>query len=269
MAQRWTGIMLLWGIGVLAAAQLGKVAALVLPAAGPRPLTRAGRMAGFAHRGRRGWPRPRSRLRYCAARKPPSSDDRPRAPRRGLTQRRAGARRRGAVCGALGREPRLSFHCHCRTEPRRCAREPGTAGRGTGAAERLRPAGLAIGAALTGAATALFSWQGVMLGWAAAAMIALSASYLLRRDVGRHASGYIMPSGSVWLLAAGFGCYTAVEVGFLALLPAYLTEQKACSPNSVLRARSPGRLSSATSQAAGAGPRSHKRPSSPRSSHLG
>ena len=176
---------------------------------------------------------------------------------------------RGAVCGALGREPRLSFHCHCRTEPRRCAREPGTAGRGTGAAERLRPAGLAIGAALTGAATALFSWQGVMLGWAAAAMIALSASYLLRRDVGRHASGYIMPSGSVWLLAAGFGCYTAVEVGFLALLPAYLTEQKACSPNSVLRARSPGRLSSATSQAAGAGPRSHKRPSSPRSSHLG
>ncbi|SDR63603.1 Cyanate permease [Rhizobiales bacterium GAS113] len=231
MAQRWTGIMLLWGIGVLAAAQLGKVAALVpflLQDLG-LSLVEAGWLVSLIEAGG-------ASLGLAA----------------GLVITRLGSRRALTIglvllaAASLGEglgpgvaalfaarlAESLGYLFIVIAAPSLVAALAGPEQRAAALAlwSTFVPAGLAIGAALTGAATALLSWQGVMLGWAAAAMIALSASYLLPHDVGRHASGYVMPGRSVWLLAAGFGCYTAVEVGFLALLPAYLTEEWGFGP---------------------------------------
>lgn len=103
------------------------------------------------------------------------------------------------------------------------------------------PVGLAAGAALWAALAAAFGWRLAMgggsgLAWLALAMAGVAAwqaraAARAGRPVAR-APRADSPSGSVagrragaaaWLLATSFGCYALFEVGLLALLPLYLT----------------------------------------------
>jgi MFS family permease len=93
------------------------------------------------------------------------------------------------------------------------------------------PAGLALGTAITGGVALLVGWHGAFLVWALAAACALAACLGLPASGGRRPGSLVLPTSAIWLLAAGFGCYTAIEVGVLALLPAYLAGQWSVAPS--------------------------------------
>jgi MFS family permease len=93
------------------------------------------------------------------------------------------------------------------------------------------PVGLATGAALTGGAMLLLAWHGVLLVWSLLAALAVVACLSLPARTGRRLGRLLLPERAIWLLAAGFGCYTLVEVGILALLPTYLTDQWKAAPS--------------------------------------
>ncbi len=88
------------------------------------------------------------------------------------------------------------------------------------------PIGIAAGSILSGSGTLLVSWQQVCLFWMALALVAGGACLTLPRRNGasRTRQKIRLPGTTIWLFAAGFGCYTTVEVGVLGLLPSYLTD---------------------------------------------
>lgn len=88
------------------------------------------------------------------------------------------------------------------------------------------PVGMALGAGLAGLGADLLPWRGVVVAAAAPALaLAVVAARLPptatppRRSKGRAGGG-----AALWLAAIGFGAYTTLQVGLLALLPAFLVD---------------------------------------------
>ena len=233
MARRWPAILLIWGIGVLAAAQLGKFAALIplmrrdldlslvdagwlvsLIEAGGASL---GVVAGLAI-GRVG-----SRTALAA----------------GVALLALAGLGEGLASGiaalfAIRLAESAGYLLIVIAGPSLITALAGPLARGSALAlwSTFVPVGFALGTAITGGAMLLVGWHGVFLAWALAAALALAACLGLPASGGRRAGRSLaLPSGAVWLLAAGFGCYTAIEVGVLALLPAYLAEQWSMPPS--------------------------------------
>jgi CP family cyanate transporter-like MFS transporter len=94
------------------------------------------------------------------------------------------------------------------------------------------PVGLALGAVSSGMVAQLFSWRAAVLSAAALAAAAWLVTLALR-DPGpseRVRPVRSSPAPRAWALAAAFGCYAMFEVGMLALLPSFLVEQAGTSP---------------------------------------
>jgi len=86
------------------------------------------------------------------------------------------------------------------------------------------PIGLAIGTVLSGLAVDVFSWRVVLVAWALLALVTLPGVLRFHADTGLRHDRFALPPPALWWLALGFGCYTTLEVGVLGMLPAYLTE---------------------------------------------
>jgi len=232
MRQRWPGIVLIWGIGVLAAAQLGKFAGLMPLLRHDLDLTlaQAGWLVSLIEAGGAGF----GLMAGLAIGRMGA--------RSGLV---AGLALLAAACLGEALAPQLTALFAARlvesigylliviAAPSLITALAGPAERGRALAlwSTFVPAGLAIGAALTAEGTLLMSWHQVLLAWALVAALALAASLRLPTLEGAKPRRLVLPASPVWLLAAGFGCYTAVEVGMLALLPAYLAEQWGFAPS--------------------------------------
>ncbi|WP_329662578.1 CynX/NimT family MFS transporter [Geminicoccus sp.] len=95
------------------------------------------------------------------------------------------------------------------------------------------PVGLALGAILSGIVADLWSWRGALVGGSAIAFAAAICTLLL--PIGRHGpvaapmSRPARPGPAAWKLTMAFGCYTAFEVGLLALLPIFLVDRAGAS----------------------------------------
>jgi MFS family permease len=226
MGRHWPTIVLIWGIGVLAAAQLGKFAALI-------PLMRQDLDLSLAQAG---WMV--SLLEVGGA-------------SLGMLAGSAVGRMNGRTALVAGTALLLlaglaeGFSTHVTVlfvgrllesvgylliviaAPALIATVAFPADRGSALAlwSTFVPVGLATGAAFTGGAMLLLTWHGVLLAWSLVAALALVACLSLPAPGGRRLGRFLLPEGAVWLLAAGFGCYTLVEVGVLALLPTYFTDQ--------------------------------------------
>lgn len=89
--------------------------------------------------------------------------------------------------------------------------------------------GFALGSILAGLVAPLVSWRPVLIVSAALAAAALAAVRLLPRAPADGGRGSPQPGGTlpprVWLLSLGFGCYTVFAVGQIALLPSYLADR--------------------------------------------
>ncbi|WP_169728404.1 MFS transporter [Geminicoccus roseus] len=93
------------------------------------------------------------------------------------------------------------------------------------------PVGLALGAILSGFIAELFSWRTALLCAGAAGVVAWLVTLALPGLPAREAAPgkAIRPGAAAWALAAAFGCYTMFEVGMLALLPTFLVERAGAS----------------------------------------
>ncbi|WP_342241930.1 MFS transporter [Inquilinus sp. OTU3971] len=96
------------------------------------------------------------------------------------------------------------------------------------------PVGFATGSILAGLGVEVAPWRWVLLGSAALTALLLLPSWRLptppeaaprRADGARPTRA---PLGA-WLMAIGFACYTTFEVGLLAVMPAYFTGQRGVS----------------------------------------
>lgn len=113
--------------------------------------------------------------------------------------------------------------------------EAGAERRGTALAlwSSFVPVGLALGAVLSGLAADLFSWRGALAGAGLVSLAVLLATLVLqppRRSAARIPGPAGRSTAAAWALAVGFGCYTVFEVGLLALLPAFLVREAGASP---------------------------------------
>lgn len=96
------------------------------------------------------------------------------------------------------------------------------------------PVGFATGSILAGLGVEVAPWRWVLLGSAALTALLLLPSWRLptppeaapRRAAGARPAR--APLGA-WLMAVGFACYTTFEVGLLAVMPAYFTGQRGVS----------------------------------------
>lgn len=94
------------------------------------------------------------------------------------------------------------------------------------------PIGLALGTVLGGLATLVLPWRMIVLAGAAVAAGALLFALRIRPGLTEPpAPGRARPNGATWAMACGFGAYTTFCVGFLALLPSYLVEQQGFDPS--------------------------------------
>lgn len=94
------------------------------------------------------------------------------------------------------------------------------------------PIGLALGTTLGGLATLVLPWRMIVLmGAAAAAVVLLFARRIRSGPSEVPAPGRARPNGAIWAMACGFGGYTIFCVGFLALLPSYLVERQGFDPS--------------------------------------
>lgn len=96
------------------------------------------------------------------------------------------------------------------------------------------PVGFATGSVLAGLGVEVAPWRWVLLGSAALTALLLLPSWRLPTPpeaAPRRADGARpdrAPLGA-WLMAIGFACYTTFEVGLLAVMPAYFTGQRGVS----------------------------------------
>lgn len=86
------------------------------------------------------------------------------------------------------------------------------------------PVGIALGTVLSGLAAETISWRLALVLWALSALATLPGSLRLDAGAGLRHDRFALPPPALWWLALGFGCYTTLEVGVLAMLPAYLSE---------------------------------------------
>lgn len=86
------------------------------------------------------------------------------------------------------------------------------------------PVGIAGGTILSGVAASLIDWRLILVFWALAVLVTLPGSFRLPAMTEHRQTGFAVPPLAVWALALGFGFYTTLEVGILGMLPAYLSE---------------------------------------------
>lgn len=103
-----------------------------------------------------------------------------------------------------------------------------TAGRDSAAALALWstfvPVGIAAGTILSGFGASLIDWRLVLAFWAIAVLVTLPRTFRLPAMAEHRQTGFAVPPVAVWTLAIGFGFYTTLEVGVLGMLPAYLSD---------------------------------------------
>lgn len=87
------------------------------------------------------------------------------------------------------------------------------------------PAGFAIGMGLSGVLLLFTGWRAVLVVWALLAGAALFATARTPVVETKSETRLIWPPLPVWLMCAGFGCYTTLFVGLIAMFPLFLTEQ--------------------------------------------
>lgn len=86
------------------------------------------------------------------------------------------------------------------------------------------PLGIAAGTMLSGLAASLIDWRLILVFWALAVLVTLPRTFRLPAMAEHRLSSFTVPPLAVWTLAVGFGFYTTLEVGILGMLPAYLSE---------------------------------------------
>jgi CP family cyanate transporter-like MFS transporter len=96
------------------------------------------------------------------------------------------------------------------------------------------PVGFATGSILAGLGVEVAPWRWVLLGSAALTTLLLLPSWRLPRppEAAPRRAGGARPTRAppgAWLMAVGFACYTTFEVGLLAVMPAYFTGQRGVS----------------------------------------
>lgn len=87
------------------------------------------------------------------------------------------------------------------------------------------PAGFAIGMGLSGVLLLFTGWRAVLVVWALLAGAALFAAARTPVVGTKSETRLVWPPLPVWLMCAGFGCYTTLFVGLIAMFPLFLTEQ--------------------------------------------
>lgn len=86
------------------------------------------------------------------------------------------------------------------------------------------PVGIAGGTILSGLAASLIDWRLILVFWALAVLVTLPRTFRLPAMAEHRQTGFAVPPPAIWALALGFGFYTTLEVGVLGMLPAYLSE---------------------------------------------
>jgi len=95
------------------------------------------------------------------------------------------------------------------------------------------PVGFALGAITSGWIAESASWRAATLAWAllAALMWLVSSRMAFAHSAARGAQRRLsVPRWPIWALTLAFGCYASFAVGLIALLPTFLVEQAAASP---------------------------------------
>ncbi|WP_126419724.1 CynX/NimT family MFS transporter [Asticcacaulis excentricus] len=87
------------------------------------------------------------------------------------------------------------------------------------------PAGFAIGMGLSGVWLLFTGWRTVLVVWALLAGAALFAAVRTPVVETKSETRLVWPPLPVWLMCVGFGCYTSLFVGLIAMFPLFLTEQ--------------------------------------------
>lgn len=91
------------------------------------------------------------------------------------------------------------------------------------------PLGVAIGSISTGVLAVAVGSTGVLLFWTAAFGLALTLATRLPSPRHGTVRGIRMPHGPAWLVTASFGLYTTLVCALTALLPLYLVERQGIS----------------------------------------
>lgn len=224
MTKRWPTIFLLWFAGVLAAAQLGKMAALIpaMRADLGLTLTGAGLMislieAGGASLG--------SIAGIIAARFSGRAVLATGSTLVAIAGLASAAAPDAAWLYAARLVESIGYLMVVIAAPSLIAM---TAGRDSAAALALWstfvPIGIAAGTVLSGLAASLINWRFILVFWAAVVLVTLPRTLRLPAMTEHRQTGFAVPPLAVWALALGFGFYTTLEVGVLGMLPAYLAE---------------------------------------------
>lgn len=233
MEHAWRRVAWLYALGVLAAAQLGKMSALapLIRVELAMGLTMAGLLIALLEIGG-------ATLGYLA----------------GLFVDRLGVRRvlLGGValiaCSGLGQSlaesvPMLvalrasegaGYLCVVVAAPLLIFRTapPGKQGVALALWGSFVPVGFALGAMSSGWIAELASWRTAALTWAgvAALMLAISARMVFAPSPAASQRHLVLPPWRIWALTLAFGCYATFAVGTIALLPSFLVQQVGASP---------------------------------------
>lgn len=93
------------------------------------------------------------------------------------------------------------------------------------------PVGFALGAMSSGLIADLLSWRAAALAWAiaAATMCWLSSRMVFAPSPSGNPRRLVMPGPRIWALTLAFGCWASFAVGTIALLPSFLVDQVGAS----------------------------------------
>ncbi len=95
------------------------------------------------------------------------------------------------------------------------------------------PVGFALGATTSGWIADGVSWRAATLAWGVVAAIMLLASWRMafaRVPTDTSPRRLVIPRWPIWALTLAFGCYASFAVGLIALLPTFLVEQSGAPP---------------------------------------
>jgi len=224
MTGRWPTIFLLWLAGVLAAAQLGKMAALMpaIRADLGLTLTGAGLMVSLIEAGGASLG---SVAGILAARLPGRGVLAAGSALVAVAGLAAAAAPDAALLYAARLVESIGYLMVVIAAPSLIAM---TAGRDSAAALALWstfvPVGIAAGTIMSGLAASLIDWRPILVFWALAVLVTLPRTLRLPVLAEHRQTGFALPPPAIWALALGFGFYTTLEVGILGMLPAYLAE---------------------------------------------
>lgn len=224
MNGRWPTIILLWFIGVLAAAQLGKMAALMpaIRADLGLSLSSAGLMVSLIEAGG-------ASLGAIAGILAARFSGRAVLAAGSILVATAGLAGAAAPDAALLYAARLiesiGYLMVVIAAPSLIAM---AAGRASATALALWstfvPVGIAAGTILSGLAASLVDWRLILVFWALIVLTTLPGTFRLPTMAEHRQTGLAVPPIAIWALALGFGFYTTLEVGVLGMLPAYLSD---------------------------------------------